>query len=266
MEKIYQAVERAKTRSDQGNRPLVNVGPQQVAGRQGAALHEISLDPKHLQSRRIVAYDGKDLRSRPFDILRTEILRSMDMKNWKTIAVTSATAGCGKTFTATNLAFSIARQADRTVCLVDLDMRRPQVAACLGLRGSETVLDVIEGRGDLAKSTVLARVGNSRLEVVPTTPCGDPSDLVGSAAMRAFLQDLTGYGPSRITILDLPPLLTSHDAMSILPQVDCVLLVAAVGNSKVSEIKECNKYLQTSEVVRVVLNKVPESTMAYGYY
>ena len=265
MENIYRAVERSKTQTDQGSGSVIHDRGQQGSGRD-ADLPEIGLDPKHLQSHRIVAYDGSDVRSRPFDILRTEVLRSMDMRGWKIIAVTSATPGCGKTLTAANLAFSIARQADRAVCLVDLDMRRPQIAACLGLRGSRSVHDVIEGRTELANSTMLVRAGNSRLEVVPTTACHDPSDLVASPAMRTFLQDLAGYGPSRITILDLPPLLTSHDAISILPQADCVLLVAAVGNSKVAEIEECNKYLQTSELVRVVLNKVPESTTAYGYY
>jgi protein-tyrosine kinase len=84
--------------------------------------------------------------------------------------------------------------------------------------------------------------------------------------MKSFLQDLAAYGRSRITILDLPPLLAGHDAMSILPGVDCVLLVAAAGTSKISEIEECNRYLQSTEVVRVVLNKVPESTTAYAYY
>ena len=107
---------------------------------------------------------------------------------------------------------------------------------------------------------VRARAGGSRLEILPTAPASNPSDLVGSSAMRMLLQDITGHGQSRIVILDLPPLLTGHDVISILPQVDCVLLVAAVGTSKVSEIEECNKYLQATDVVRFVLNKAPEST------
>ena len=54
---------------------------------------------------------------------------------------------------------------------------------------------------------------------------------------------------------------------SILPQVDCVLLVAAVGTSTVGEIEECNKYLQGTDVVRFVLNKVPpQSAARYNYY
>jgi len=67
-------------------------------------------------------------------------------------------------------------------------------------------------------------------------------------------------------ILDLPPLLTSHDVISILPQVDCVLLVGAVGVSKLAEMEECSKYLQATDVVRFVLNKVPKLTTAYAYY
>jgi protein-tyrosine kinase len=49
----------------------------------------------------------------------------------------------------------------------------------------------------------------------------------------------------------------------MLPQIDCVLLVAAVGNSTVSEIKECNRHLQARDVVRLVLNKSSESTTRY---
>ena len=113
---------------------------------------------------------------------------------------------------------------------------------------------------------IRARAGSSRLEVLPTAPASNPSDLVGSSAMRTLLQDVTGHGQSRIVILDLPPLLTGNDVISILPQVDCVLLVAAVGTSTVSEIEECNKYLQATDVVRFVLNKVPESTTRYSYY
>ena len=83
--------------------------------------------------------------------------------------------------------------------------------------------------------------------------------------MRMALKAVTGLGQSQITILDLPPLLMGHDALSILPQVDCVLLVAAVGTSTIAEIEECNRYLQATEVVRFVLNKVPESALTKGY-
>lgn len=53
--------------------------------------------------------------------------------------------------------------------------------------------------------------------------------------------------------------------ISVLPHVDCVILVAAVGTSKVSEIEQCKKYLQGTDMVRFVLNKAPPGTV-HGYY
>jgi protein-tyrosine kinase len=276
MENIRQAIELAKGRQKQQS----GIGlepPQQQTRRvfgdahegneraQKERTHEVELDFAHLQSQRIVAYDGKDLRSRSFDMLRTEILQSMDLKGWKTLAVTSPTPRCGKTVTAVNLALSMARQPERQVFLADLDLRKPHVASSLGLKCREGAVGVIEGRIKLDSAIIQAQVGGSRLEILPTAPASNSSDLVGSSAMRMLLEDVKRDVQSRIIILDLPPLLTGHDVISILPQVDCVLLVAAVGTSKVSEIEECNKYLQGTNVVRFVLNKVPESTTAVYY-
>jgi protein-tyrosine kinase len=266
MENIRQAVERAKARSGPQTSNGLHMPPQQARyGSNDVHTQEIGLDPSYLQSQRIVAYDGKDPRSRSFDILRTEVLRLMDLKCWKTLAVTSPTPGCGKTVTATNLALSMARQSEHQVCLVDLDLQRPQVATSLGLKRREGALDVIERRIDLVSAIRIVRVGGSRLEVLPTTPSSDSSDLAASTAMKMFLQELAGYGQSRIVILDLPPILTGHDVISILPQVDCSLFVVGVGVSKISEVEECTKYLEGTDVVRIVLNKVPESKSTYAY-
>jgi protein-tyrosine kinase len=273
MEYIRQAIERAKEHPKQQGgigseapRPRTSQGfGDNYQGK--AEVQEVELEPAHLQSQRIVAYDGKDFRSRSFDMLRTEVLRSMDLKGWKTLAITSPTPSCGKTLTALNLALSMARQPERRVFLADLDLRKPRVAEALGLKcRDDGLLGVIEGRIDLDSAVIRARAGASRFEVLPTTPSSNASDLVGSNEMRMMLQDIMGMGQSHIVILDLPPLLTGHDVISILPQVDCVLLVAAVGTSKVSEIQECNKYLQDTDLVRFVLNKAPESTSRYAYY
>jgi Mrp family chromosome partitioning ATPase len=272
MEDIRQAVERAK--AELRSEPEARLVPKsQPAGKRTAydapnsrsSLREVTLDPRFLHSRRIVAFDGKHPHSLPFDILRTEILQEMDLKGWKTLAVTSPTPGCGKTFLAVNLALSMARDPERQVSLVDFDLRRPQVARCLNLKGEEGVVDVLEGRTDADGATVNVRVGGSNLAVMPTAPSSNPSDIVASAVTRQFLDGLSDRGQSGIVILDLPPILTGHDVLSILPHVDCVLLVAAVGTSKVSEIEQCKKYLQSSDIVRFVLNKTPLSA-THGYY
>ena len=89
MENIRQAIERAKD----GQRPSGTSapGPARASTRQifgdaleGKPTRQFELDRAHLKSQQIVAYDGKDLRSRSFDMLRTEVLQSMDLKGWKT--------------------------------------------------------------------------------------------------------------------------------------------------------------------------------------
>jgi protein-tyrosine kinase len=271
MEHIRQAVERAKEHP--GQQSGIGSEPSRAAARQDYASNRhrwepspgTELDSAFLRSQRIFAFDGEDLRSRSFDLLRTEVLRSMDLKGWRTMAVTSPTPNCGKTLNAINLALSMARQPERQVYLADLDLRKPRVAASLGLDCREGVLGVLEGRIGVGGATIRARIGASNLDILPTSPTANSSDLVSSSEMKSLIQEIAGDG-SRIVILDLPPLLTGHDALSILPEVDCVLLVAAVGTSKVSEIEECKKYLQGMDLVRFVLNKAPVSSTAYAAY
>lgn len=271
MEHIRQAIERAKERPSQQDGAGLEA-PRARASQGLAPNHhrweptrELELDCEHLRSQRIFAFDGQDLHSRAFDLLRTEVLRSMDLKGWRTVAVTSPTPSCGKTLTAINLALSMARQPERQVFLADLDLRKPRVAASLGLECLEGALGVLEGRVETGSATIRARAGASNLEILPTSPTADSSDLISSREMKRLLREIAGDG-SRIVILDLPPLLTGHDALSILPEVDCALLVAAVGTSKVTEIEECKRYLQGTDLVRFVLNKAPVSSTAYAAY
>jgi protein-tyrosine kinase len=273
MENIRQAIERAKISQPLGSPRASDASRSQVKHVIGDTLagserlEEVELDLVQLQAQRIFAYDGRNVHSRSFDMLRTEILHSMDSKGWTTLAVTSPTPSCGKTFTAVNLALSMSRQRERQVLLADLDLRKPRVADCLGIKckgGGAT--GVVEGHIELRDAIVYARAGHTRLEVLPATTALNPADMAGSPGMKSLLGQITRPAQPRIVVVDLPPLLTGHDVISVLPNVDCVLLVAAVGTTKASEIRECNKYLETTELIRFVLNKVPESAAPYVYY
>jgi Mrp family chromosome partitioning ATPase len=197
-------------------------------------------------------------------MLRTQVLQAMDQRNWQFLAITSPTPGCGKTVTAINLALSMARQPERSVFLVDMDLQRPQVASSLGLKCQHGLLSVLDGRAALAEAVVPTRIDSSQLLVLPAEgPTFGSSELMASRAMSTLLQSIKRDYKSRIVIFDMPPMLASDDVIAILPQVDCLLLVAAVGISTLSEIKQCSKHLQASEVIRLVLNKTPETTIAY---
>ena len=124
MENIRQAIERARAvHSSSKSQVLEKLDLLRVRRDSSAVVqnttgtHEIEINSSDLISRRIVSHNGGDQRSRPYDMLRTQVLQSMDLNGWKILGVTSPTPGCGKTLTAINLAFSIARQPNSCGCL-----------------------------------------------------------------------------------------------------------------------------------------------------
>jgi Mrp family chromosome partitioning ATPase len=168
MEHIRQAVERARDSQAANAAQGLAPGADWPAPLPNQALHapapdtpirEVELNSAHLEEFRVVAHDPTDPRSKSFDMLRTQVLQSMDLKEWQIVAVTSPTPGCGKTLTAVNLALSIARQSERDVLLADLDIRKPRVATTLGFRAELGLISTLEGRSSLQDAMTAACVG-----------------------------------------------------------------------------------------------------------
>jgi Mrp family chromosome partitioning ATPase len=87
-------------------------------------------------------------------------------------------------------------------------------------------------------------------------------------ALAALLANVKRDYRSSIVIVDLPPMLVSDEVMSILPRMDAALLITSVGVTTPTEIQECRKYLKSTPVVRVVLNRATDRTdpyYGYGY-
>ena len=282
MEQIKQAIDRAKANApDEQLRPMAPMAPTlpqpPVAPRAKEPVtrseptgdqrfDEVNLNLRVLEQNRIVAHNAADPRSKAFDMLRIQVLQAMDQKNWGFLAITSPTSGCGKTVTAINLALSIARQPERSALLVDMDLQRPTVANYLGLKCRDGLRGVLEERIALPKAIVRAHVDGSELMVLPSeSSTVHSSELMGTRAMNTMLQDIRGAFRSRIVIFDMPPLLQGDEVLALLPRIDCVLLVTAAGVSTQQQIIECNKHLQSTEVVRLVLNKANEPTPSYYY-
>jgi Mrp family chromosome partitioning ATPase len=274
MEEIREALARAKGRdSDKSGyghqkRPIP-VGPEftpTLLPKIEARNQCWALNAAHLASNRIIAYEHGGTHATSFDMLRTQVLQSMDAKEWRFLGITSPTSNCGKTVTAVNLALSIGRQPERSVLLVDLDLRKPQVAKCLGLKPNNGVLSVLENRSPLADAIVEVGIGDCRMMVLPTeSPTSRSSDRMASRAMNEMMRQIKQEFESQIIIVDLPPLLTSDDVLAVLPKLDCVVLVTAVGITTPAEINESTRHLLSTEVVRLVVNKVQPSKSKYYY-
>ncbi|MBL4806162.1 MAG: CpsD/CapB family tyrosine-protein kinase [Rhodobacteraceae bacterium] len=272
MERIKEAIAKAKERQSE-TEPVREKAPSAVDFQAADVSDEkiiyretrvVDLDIAHLEKNRIITLDNEDPNSISFDILRTQVLAKMEANNWRTLAITSPTPECGKTVVAINLALSIAKQTDYTALLADFDLRRPRIANYLGLPNENTFADYFEDK--ISYNDVMVNPGIPRFVVMPNhRSIRNSTEILTSRKVKAMVEDLRDRYAKRICIFDLPPLQATDDAMAFIPQVDCVLMIVASGETKPAEVKECRRQLQSTNLLGVVLNKVQEASSGYYY-
>ncbi len=279
MERIKQAIEKVKKHHKSGSsnhfdsHPDGKVATSPHAFQSIDELGEISyehtrvvkLRAEHLKTARIVAFNKSDATSMCFDVLRTHVLQKMEEKGWRTLAITSPAQEAGKTVVAINLAMSIAQQTNKTAMLVDFDLRRPKIGAYLGIPMEKSLNDLLDGSAKLPE--VLVNPDMPRLVVLATkTPVKKSAETLSSKKIADLIKDLRERYKSRIVIFDLPPLLVTDDAIALLPQIDCVLMVVANGMSTKREIEDSIRLLPAANLIGTVLNKAETESTGYYYY
>lgn len=277
MERIKEAVELAKAnrnRLESAPREAPRRRPTGSAGEAGFSVdltpwggRAVQLDHEHLKAMRIVAEDVTDPRARGFEMLRTQVFRKMNDPRHQTLGITSPTSGCGKTVCALNLAFSIARLAERSVTLVDLDLRKPLMKSYLGLPAGPGIDGLFRGEAKIEDIAVFPEICEGRLRILPTArPSRNAAAQMASSQIEELVQKLRAQDPSGIILFDLPPVLVADDVISFLPQLDCILLVVAAGQTTVAEITSAERLLGDTDVLGIVLNKSEEGGEASYYY
>ena len=188
----------------------------------------------------------------------------MNRNGWRTLGIVSPTPEAGKTVVAINLAMSIAQLADHTSMLVDFDLRRPSVLRYLGVERTPTLNDYFAG--DCSFGEVLFNPMLRSLVVAGTASyVPNSAEMLGSQRMAALIDEVRGRYPDRITLFDLPPLLNADDALSVLPRLDCILMVVANGLSTRQQLEDATRHLGSTELLGTVLNKSTEASAAYAY-
>lgn len=205
-----------------------------------------------------------------YKVLRTRVLQRMRSNNWRSIVVTSAGAGEGKSLTALNLALSLSRDVNQSVLLVDLDLQRSRIAQYFGflggiqkgiseyLRGSAEIADIVYSPSDIPRISVIPNV--ETLE--------DSSDLLSSPRMRDLLEWIQLQSDRSIIIFDMPPVLVGDDVLAFSTEVDAILLVVTQGKTDRVSLEKAAGLLAETNLLGVVLNKCTETSKdnVYGYY
>jgi protein-tyrosine kinase len=225
----------------------------------------VVLDPEHLERNRIVSYGMTHPSHIAFNLLRTKIYKTMQANGWKSLAVVSPTVGCGKTTVALNLAFSMARQSDCRTVLVDLDLKKSAMAHVLGAQAKSSIGLYLQGQGE-AEECFIEVTQNLSVGINSTDVTLSAEALQSQKSNDLLLKVKECLRPD-IVIFDLPPMLSSDDAIAFLPRVDCSILVVASGTTIPNEIAECERQVETTgNFLGVVLNKCPGSLAEYGGY
>jgi protein-tyrosine kinase len=208
-----------------------------------------------------------------FRVLKRPILRNAQggsgtqARNGNLVLVTSSLKGEGKTFTAVNLAISMAMEFDNTVLLVDGDVAHPALPGLLGVRQSPGLLDLLI-RDDLDIGDAVLQTNIEKLTVLPAgTRHRRATELLASEKMAILLRELASRFPDRVIIFDSPPLLATTEARVISTHVGQIIMVVAADSTTRHTVNQALATIENCEIVMMLLNKVAQTDVGtyYGY-
>jgi exopolysaccharide/PEP-CTERM locus tyrosine autokinase len=257
MSKIYEALEKAKrdkqaTQDKQARQDYDFLPP----------LEESPTELKEL----IVLNEPDSPMAECFRFLRSRVTRPAAGNPPRTILVTSALMGEGKTFVACNLAVSISRSLEEHVLLIDADLRDPSVHEVFGIPSSRDGLSTFLSK-DTALSSLLKRTSIDKLSILPAGNSTEtPSELLSSARMKELIREVRDRYPDRFVIIDGPPLQLTAETPVLANEVDAVIFVVRHGKTPRDAAKSALEKIQKEKLLGVVYNGYDEPARLHGKY
>ena len=221
-------------------------------------------------NRLVMLADPNSIEAEAYRVLRTN-LQFLNLEHGaKTVMVTSAVEGEGKSTTVANLAVALARAGQR-VALVDLDLRRPTIDRFFDLEGQPGVTDIAVGRARLAPIDVRGDTKDGpvgKLEVLTSGPLPrDTGEFVGGKALENILAELRERAD--VVLIDSPPLLAVGDAMTLSAKVDAIVVLTRLGVIRRPVVDELRRVLATCRAAKlgfvVTGAELEDEHHRYGY-
>ena len=186
------------------------------------------------------------------------------------VLTTSTRPAEGKTFTAINLALSLALEDGIGVVLIDADVPRPKVLSHFGLSAERGLTDMIVRPGEVRLADCLLRAQDAPLAILPEgSQPGSATEIFSRDEAGALIREISQRFSDRIVIVDAPPVLATAEATILARTVDEVcFVVEANGTPEPAVATALDELLDVTDRVSLVLNKclVAESAIHYGSY
>ena len=264
MGKIHEALKRAEEQRAQlePDKSQPSLGerltqPMRAPGSRGVG-HSI----RDAHRTRVVVSDSDQGVAEQYRALRARLESIRRTRPFRSLVLMSARSDEGKTTTAVNLALSYGLSLDADTCLVDADLRTPDVQQSLPEQGGAGLTEVLEDRATLDEA--LVRFPDTRLWVLPawSLPQG-PSELLASQRMLEVMREL--HARFGIVIVDGLPILGLPDMTTLVDVCDAALLVVAAQNSSKPEIERALGRVDREKVVGIVFNRSEDGPVPYDY-
>ncbi len=222
--------------------------------------HRWNPDPK-----RILGFSSQNhtLGAEEFRTLRSRLYQVRDKQPLRTVLVTSALPGEGKTFVAANLAQAIARQHERRAILIDSDLRRSQLHLSLGTASTPGLTEYLRGEAD--EWAVMQRGPADNLFFIPGgTAVTNPAELLANGRLKNLLERLAPIFDW--IILDSPPTILVADASLVADMCDGVLMVVEAAVTPFDLAKKARDGFREKRLLGVVLNRAEPGSAYSSYY
>ena len=188
--------------------------------------------------------------------IRTNLMFTSSDEESQVMLVTSSIPGEGKSFISSNLATAFA-QTDETTLLIDCDLRLGRIHKIFGVSNDKGFSNLLASQSVVNCADFIKKTPIPNLYVIPrgTVP-PNPSELLNSTNTKRIINFLR-ENFSRI-IFDGVPINGLPDSLIMASLVDRVVLVTAVGYTKIDELMEAKKALEKidANIAGVVVNRV----------
>ncbi len=209
-------------------------------------------------------YNSMSLAAEAYRVLRTSLLLSSADKPPKILLFTSTRSGEGKTTTAVNIATSLA-QLDRSVLVIDCDLRKPTVHKLFGAAEDPGLATYL--LSDARLDSLIRRLPAKNLSLLPAGTCtANPAELLSSEKMKHLLMVLASRYDH--VLIDAPPLVNLAEPLVLSTMADGVILVVNSGKSERAAVLRARDELINvgAEIFGVVLNNVDFRREGLGDY
>jgi non-specific protein-tyrosine kinase len=217
------------------------------------------------QSSHLVMLSSSAPVAESFRALRTGVQVEVMNTGLRSILITSAGPGEGKTFVAANLAASLA-QSGRKVILVDTDLRKPRLHQAFNLERGVGFTNLVVNQ----QETLEAALQETPIRNLRVLTCGvvppNPSELLHSWRTLHLMDQIKEHAD--VVIYDSPPAATVTDASVLASHVDGVIQVIWAGETRINLVLRCKAVLEQvgANILGPVLNQVTVSDLGYSYY